>query len=135
MHQQIAQRHLARDPRVVHLEAGNEIRDAIVPLSLPASTSVASAAVVIALPVEPVMKMVVGIDLSALPSLRTPKPRESVTAPFSTMAIAMPGTSAAVRNRFDRAGSKLRGRRRPAGERRNDQHESKRFFHGVTHSD
>ncbi len=31
MHQQIAHGHLARDPRVVHLETGNEIGDAIVP--------------------------------------------------------------------------------------------------------
>ena len=34
MHEQIAHRHLAGDPRVVHLKAGNEVRDAIVPLEL-----------------------------------------------------------------------------------------------------
>ena len=59
---------------------------------LPWSTRMASAAVVIALPVEPVGKIVSASTRSGAPSGARRSPWHAPTLPFSTIAIAMPGT-------------------------------------------
>src|SRR5688572_12405599 len=60
-------------------------------LSLPWSTSVAIAATVNALPVDPVAKIVSASTSALSPSCRTPHPCDSVVLPSSTIAMAMPG--------------------------------------------
>src|SRR3569833_293845 len=67
-------------------------------LILPASTSVASAALVKAFPVEPVKKMVSASTGWLVVMSRTPQPRASVTLPSSTMVIVTPGTPIALRS-------------------------------------
>ena len=73
MDEQIANRHLAARVRVVHLEAGQDVRRPSCPRSsLPSSTSVASSALVNALVVEPIGKSVCASTFAASPMRRTP---------------------------------------------------------------
>ena len=65
---------------------------------LPWSTSVASAALVKALPVDPVKKIVSASTGRLVVMSRTPQPCASVTLPFSTMATVTPGTPHALRS-------------------------------------
>src|SRR3954470_731696 len=67
-------------------------------LILPASTSVASAALVNALPVDPVKKMVLPSTGVFVPMSRTPQPCASVTLPSSTMVMETPGTPNCLRS-------------------------------------
>src|SRR3954452_5142657 len=67
-------------------------------LILPASTSVASAALVKAFPVEPVKKTVSASTGWLVVMSRTPQPCASVTFPSSTIASVTPGTPSCLRN-------------------------------------
>src|SRR4051794_19454672 len=67
-------------------------------LILPASTRVASAALVNALPVEPVKKTVSASTGCLVPMSRTPQPCASVTLPSSTMVMETPGTPNCLRS-------------------------------------
>src|SRR6476646_6791203 len=67
-------------------------------LILPASTSVASAALVNALPVDPVKKMVSASTGWLVVISRTPQPCARVTLPSSTIAMVTPGTPNAFRS-------------------------------------
>ncbi len=67
-------------------------------LIFPASTSVASAALVNALPVDPVKKIVSASTGWFVVISRTPQPRASVTLPSSTIAMVTPGTPNALRS-------------------------------------
>ena len=62
-----------------------------------------------ALPVEPVGKIVSASTGVAAPTLLTPYPRASVASPFSTIAMAMPGTPIFVRRLSTRASKSLGG--------------------------
>src|SRR5690348_3275611 len=67
-------------------------------LILPSSTSVASAALVKALPVDPVKKIVSASTSWFVVMSRTPHPFASVTLPSSTMAMLTPGTPNCLRS-------------------------------------
>src|SRR5689334_4913068 len=67
-------------------------------LIFPASTSVASAALVKALPVDPVKKMVSASTGWFVVMSRTPHPCASVTLPSSTMAMVSPGAPICLRS-------------------------------------
>ena len=67
-------------------------------LILPSSTRVASAALVNALPVDPVKKIVSASTGWLVVMSRTPQPCASVTLPSSTMAIVTPGTPNSLRS-------------------------------------
>src|SRR3954451_17487520 len=67
-------------------------------LILPASTRVASAALVNALPVDPVKKIVSASTGWLVVMSRTPHPCASVTLPSSTIAMVTPGTPNALRS-------------------------------------
>ena len=64
-------------------------------VSLPASTSLPSMSVVMALVLEATMKSVVPSTLPGTPSSRTPKPPAKTTLPFSIRPTPTPGTRAA----------------------------------------
>src|SRR5690242_12469625 len=67
-------------------------------LILPSSTSVASAALVKALPVDPVKKIVSASTGWLVVMSRTPQPLARVTLPSSTMAMLTPGTPNCLRS-------------------------------------
>lgn len=72
MRQQIADGHLMRYIRVVHLEAGQTVHHAIVPGEFPSSTRIPSEAVVNALVSEPMPNRVYASTPALSPSFRTP---------------------------------------------------------------
>ena len=116
MDEQVADRHLARDPGIVHPEIGHVVDHLVVPADLACSTSVASAATVNALPVDPVAKMVSASTGAGSPSLRTPKPRASVGPPLLDDRDGHAGNADVARSALDPR-VEARRRARPASKR------------------
>ena len=132
MHQQIAHRHLARDPRVVHLEAGNQIRDAIVPLELARIDQRRERRRRHGLAGRAGHEDGVAVDFLGAAEFAHPE-----TARESDLAILNDGNRHArnfssLAHGFD-ARFELCGRRRPGRQRQN--HQREKLLHDVTHSD
>ena len=134
MHEQVAHGHLARDPRVVHLEAGNVIRDAVVPLELARIDQRRERRGRHRLAGRAGHEDGVAVDfLGAAEFAHAESARERDLAVFDDGDRHARNFSGRAHG-FD-ARCELCGRRRPGGQRRDHQYECEKLFHGVTHSD
>jgi len=110
MNQQVADGHLARDPRIVHLKSGQMIDHLVIPADSAAIDEDCQRSDRKGLAGRACREDRIGVHRVGLAEDFEPKPFAKVTLSFSTMAMAMPGTPISRRTDSTRCSSPLEAR-------------------------